>query len=178
MANPYHHAVSSARQFGGVPSDYQPIHDWFDKSKAHRADPVHRALRHHSQGIFDCEEIFGPTVELSTCVKCGVHKDEHPEWEPAKQHPFNPKVIPTRWVGEQHVREDLGRIPTMNEWFDQIPMEPWMNRSRKLSKELERDDETCQFDQLDETEWRCTTHAVTMIGPEPVTCSVAREEVA
>ena len=195
MANPYHHAVSSARQFGGVPSDYQPIHDWFDKSKAHRADPVHRALRHHSQGIFDCEEVFGPTVELSTCVKCGVHKDEHPEWEPAKQHPFNPKVIPTRWVGEQHVREDLGRIPTMNEWFDQIPMEPWMNRSRKLSKELEaaeknddallaelisplhRDDpaEGCEFDGSDH-EWLCTTHGVVMIGPEPVTCSVARRE--
>ena len=52
-------------------------------------------------------------------------------------HRFTPKLIPTRWVGEQHVREDLGRIPTMNEWFDRIPLEAWMNRSRKLSKELE-----------------------------------------
>jgi hypothetical protein len=30
MAHPYHHAVSSARKFGGTPADYQSIHDWFD----------------------------------------------------------------------------------------------------------------------------------------------------
>jgi hypothetical protein len=30
MAHPFHHAVSSARKFGGVPADYQAIHDWFD----------------------------------------------------------------------------------------------------------------------------------------------------
>ena len=30
MAHSYHHAVSSARKFGGQPSDYQAIHDWLD----------------------------------------------------------------------------------------------------------------------------------------------------
>jgi hypothetical protein len=140
MANPYHHAVSSARQFGGVPEDYQAIHDWFDKSKAHRADPLHRALRHHSEGIFTCEEVFGNTITLSTCVTCGVHEDDHLPWEPAVQHPFKAKVIPLRWVGEQHVREDLGFIPTANQWLDGIPIQPWMTRSRKLSKELEAED--------------------------------------
>ncbi len=37
MAHPFHHAESSARKFGGIPADYQPIHDWFDCSKAHLA---------------------------------------------------------------------------------------------------------------------------------------------
>ena len=37
MAHPLHHAESSARKFGGVPSDYQAVHDWFDASKEHLA---------------------------------------------------------------------------------------------------------------------------------------------
>jgi hypothetical protein len=52
MAHPYHHAVRSARLFGGKPEDYLAIHNWFDESKAHLADFRHRALRHHSEGIF------------------------------------------------------------------------------------------------------------------------------
>ncbi len=37
MAHPLHHAESSARKFGGVPCDYQAVHDWFDASKEHLA---------------------------------------------------------------------------------------------------------------------------------------------
>jgi hypothetical protein len=33
MAHSYHHAVSSARKFGGVPEDYTAVHSWFDRSK-------------------------------------------------------------------------------------------------------------------------------------------------
>ncbi len=54
MAHPYHHAVRSTRLFGGEPGDYLAIHNWFDESKAHLADVRHRALRHHSEGIFLC----------------------------------------------------------------------------------------------------------------------------
>ncbi len=43
-------------------ADYQPIHDWFDATKEQFADARHRALRHHSQGIFECERIFGRTI--------------------------------------------------------------------------------------------------------------------
>jgi hypothetical protein len=50
MAHSYHHAVSSARKWGGAPDDYQSIHDWFDSSKVILADFRHRALRHHAEG--------------------------------------------------------------------------------------------------------------------------------
>ena len=30
MAHSYHHAVSSARKFGGVPEDYTAVHSWLD----------------------------------------------------------------------------------------------------------------------------------------------------
>ena len=130
------------KKWGGVAEDYQPIHDWFDHSKSQRADPLHRALRHHSEGIFTCEEVFGTTLELSTCAKCGLTEGKHPVGDtgmfmPVKCPTFKAKVIPVRWVGEQHVREDLGFIPTANQWLEGIPLQPWMTRSRKLSKELE-----------------------------------------
>lgn len=138
MANPWHHAVSSSRKWGGVPEDYLEIHQWFDATKAFLPDFRHRALRHHAEGIFLMESIFGPTIELSTCG-CGKTKDEHWEFGDENLHVFTPKLIPTRWVGEQHVQEDLGHIPTAADWLECITPAPWMNRSRKLSKELEQE---------------------------------------
>jgi hypothetical protein len=105
MAHPYHHALSSARQFGGVPADYQQIHDWFDASKASCATWQHRALRHHAEGIFLCEQVFGTTIPTSTGRR-----------------------IPVRWIGEQHVREDLGRIPAAADWLRAITHQAWMTR--------------------------------------------------
>lgn len=103
MAHPYHHAVSSARRFGGEPGEYLDLHEWFDASKQHTADFRHRALRHHSAGIFQLQELFGPTITLSTG-----------------------RVVPVRFVGEQHVLEDLGRIPTVADWLSRIQPESWM----------------------------------------------------
>jgi hypothetical protein len=113
MANPYHHALSSHRKWGGELADYIRIHDWFDESKEHHGDFRHRALRHHAQGIFEAERVFGHTITLSTG-----------------------RAIPVRWIAEQHVIEDCGRIPTLSDWLRCIEPEPWMNRPRKLAREL------------------------------------------
>jgi hypothetical protein len=145
MANPYHHAVSSTRKWGGAVEDYLPIHQWFDRSKRSFADFRHRALYHHSEGIFDCEAHFGPTVTLSTCAKCGEPASEHSltfgelaaiDAGESTKHEFVPKLIPVRWIGEQHVVEDLGFIPHAAQYLERIAAEPWMNRSRPLSREL------------------------------------------
>lgn len=140
MANPWHHAVSSAKKWGGVPEDYVEVHAWFDASKAHLADFRHRALRHHTEGIFECEREFGVTIPISsTCTECGKGRD-HPAHAPlVGSHMYLPKQIPVRWIGEQHVMEDCGRIPTLADWFLQIMPLPWMNRSRPLSREQEED---------------------------------------
>ncbi len=42
MAHPYHHALSSVKKWGGTVEDYQPLHSWYDSSKAHSADFRHR----------------------------------------------------------------------------------------------------------------------------------------
>ena len=115
MAHPYHHAISSARKWGGEPEDYQKIHDWFDESKAHMADFRHRALRHHTEGIFMAERIFGVTIVNSAG-----------------------RIVPVRYIGEQHVKEDLGRIPTVADWLSNIKVEGWMlGRGKNLERELE-----------------------------------------
>lgn len=111
MSHPYHHAVSSSRKHGGVPEDYLPLHDWFDASKEFLSDFRHRALRHHAQGIFEAERVFGPTITNSLG-----------------------KPIPTRILGEQHVREDCGRIPTLADWLGAIKGETWMFRAVKLEE--------------------------------------------
>jgi hypothetical protein len=114
MAHPYHHSLSSVKKWGGEVADYQTIHDWFDESKKIIADFRHRALRHHAEGIFMAETIFGATITLATG-----------------------RVIPTRWIGEQHVIEDLGRIPSFADWVKAIRPEPWMGRAIRLEEILE-----------------------------------------
>lgn len=114
MAHPYHHALSSVKKWGGAVEDYLPVHNWFDASKEILADFRHRALRHHAESIFMAETIFGPTITLSSG-----------------------RVIPTRWVGEQHVREDLGHIPSFADWARAIRPSPWMGRTVKIEAEVE-----------------------------------------
>lgn len=125
MADSYHHAVSSTKKWGGEVDDYLPIHHWFDETKEHFADPRHRALRHHSEGIGLMISIFGPAISLSTCQSCGDTLEDH---GPERGHVFVAKKIPTRWVGEQHVLEDFGRIPTVADFLRCMTTETWMVR--------------------------------------------------
>jgi len=115
--NPIHHAESSAARYGGVAEDYLAIHQWFDESKAFLPDVRHRALRHHAEGIFLCERLFGPTVTNS-----------------------QGRLIPTRWIGEQHVLEDLGWIPTVQDWLQSMRVAAWMLRGGRSRPSLHRDD--------------------------------------
>jgi hypothetical protein len=114
MSHPWHHARSSVRRFGGKPSDYLGIHNWFDETKSHLASWQHRALRHHSLGIFDCEKVFGTIITNSDGVQ-----------------------VPVRQIGEQHVVEDLGMIPTPGDWLLALgnpkAIKGWMTRGVDIS---------------------------------------------
>jgi len=87
------------------------FHNWFDESKAFLADFRHRALRHHAEGIFLAEKLFGIAI---------VNSDG--------------KKVPVRYVGELHVKEDLGRIPTAQDWLLQIKPQRWMYGQRLEDK--------------------------------------------
>jgi hypothetical protein len=109
MSKPYIHAISSAKKFGGNLEDYLPIHNWFDETKAVISDNRHRALRHHAEGIFLCERIFGVVITNSEGRKVSV-----------------------RDVGEQHVLEDFGGkfIPTAQDYIEQMSFADWMNNGK------------------------------------------------
>ena len=110
MTHTYYHAVSSARLFGGQPEDYQDIHNWFDATKEHFCDCRHRALRHHSEDIFEAERLFGFTITNS-----------------------DGKEIPVRYIGEQHVKEDCGgEIPSLKDWLKEMQVQVWMSRGYPL----------------------------------------------
>lgn len=115
MSHCYYHALSSVRKWGGEVDDYLPLHQWFDRSKEIIADFRHRALRHHAEGIFMLETVFGATITLSSG-----------------------RVVPTRLIGEQHVQEDLGHIPSFADWARLIRPEPWMGRAQPIERVVDR----------------------------------------
>ena len=105
MLKPWLHAVNSAKRYGGTPECYLHIHEWFDKTKSAWADVRHRAVLHSTYGIYVCQEVFGPTF---------VNSDG--------------KTVSVRDVAEDHVAEDFGgKIPTIQEWLDELPLKPWMS---------------------------------------------------
>lgn len=115
MSHCFYHAVSSAKKFGGEWQDYIELHQFFDSTKAHITDNKHRMVLHNGFGIFMAERVFGPVI---------VRKSDG-------------KTVPTRLIGEQHVLEDLGRVPTLAQCLESLPLEQWMMRAaRKLSTEL------------------------------------------
>ena len=104
MADPAHHAISSAKRWGGKPEDYEHIHQWFDSTKIAWADPRHRSVLHSTFGIGLAIQVFGQTFRRKS----------------------DGRAVPTRWVGEQHVQEDCGFIPTLEDWLGKLPLEEWM----------------------------------------------------
>jgi hypothetical protein len=110
---PYIHAKSSASKYGGQPEDYLPVHDLMDSSKSSLPDVRHRALFHSSFGIFMVEKMLGTTLTNSDGRKISV-----------------------RDIAEQHVMEDIGFIPTVETWFRNMRIEPWMNGSIKTKGEV------------------------------------------
>ena len=109
----FHHCKSSVKLFGGRVGDYHQIHAWFDETKDHYADIRHRALRHHTQGIKECEMKFGIIITNS-----------------------DNKQVPVRSIAEQHIREDLGFIPTVQDWLKEIKPKPWMASTKKNTKKM------------------------------------------
>lgn len=100
MSHCHYHALSSVRRWGGKPDDYIALHQWFDESKKIIADPRHRA-----EGIFLAETVFGVIIRNS-----------------------DGRAVPVRLIGEMHVTEDLGRIPSFADWARLIQPMPWVLR--------------------------------------------------
>lgn len=105
---PYIHAKNSARRHGGTAEDYLPIHDFLDSSKAAHADMRHRAMFHNSMGPFICERIFGTNITNS-----------------------EGRTVSVRDIAEEHIIEDMGRIPAVSEYLDGMPIYDWLGGPKR-----------------------------------------------
>jgi hypothetical protein len=114
---PHIHSISSAKKFGGIPEDYNDIHCFMDSSKAHVADHRHRAIFHNSFGCFIVEQVFGLTR---------INSDK--------------KVYSTRDVAEQHIIEDIGHIPSVQDYLECMTIEQWMGERMTREEFVRRRD--------------------------------------
>ena len=108
---PHLHAKLSVKKHGGKIEDYMEIHEFFDSSKSAVADVRHRAMLHSAWGIYLLERVFGRLITNS-----------------------DGKIVAVRDLGEEHVLQDLGFIPTMQDWLDKMPIEPWMSGTMKRTR--------------------------------------------
>lgn len=108
---PYLHANASVSKYGGSVEDYIEIHEFIDSTKAHHADVRHRALLHNSYGIYLCERIFGRLITNSSG-----------------------KQVSVRDVAEDHIKEDLGWIPSVSDYLKVMKLEKWMGGKERRSR--------------------------------------------
>lgn len=110
MAKAWIHAASSAKKFGGEPSDYEDIHLLMDSSKSAHADNRHRAATHNAWFVSQIiPKIFGHTRVNS-----------------------EGRTYSTVDVAEQHVLEDFGLkyLPSLSDYLGEMEMKDWMQNGR------------------------------------------------
>ncbi len=105
--NSFYHAQSAAKKYGGIPEDYIDIESWIDSSKSIIGDIRHRSIYHHTLGIFLAEKLFGTTITVA--------KDSN-----------HPREVPVRLIAELHIMQDLGFIPSPQDYIDNMELKQWM----------------------------------------------------
>lgn len=50
------------------------------------------------------------------------------------------RIVPVRLIAEQHIVEDLGRVPSFADWVRCIKPEPWMGGTGRLDIESDTAD--------------------------------------
>lgn len=110
---PFEHAKKSSKKWGGKPEDYIKVHDFLDESKSHFPDMRHRAMLHNSFGIYLAERIFGHNITTS-----------------------DDKLVSVRDICEMHVIEDMGRIPTVQDYLSGMPFYEWLGGPKRTRREI------------------------------------------
>jgi hypothetical protein len=114
--NSWNHAQSAARKWGGKPEDYIEVEEFLDSSKEVLGDVRHRAIYHHTSGVWLCQRIFGRVITVT------------------KKNGTGSVEVPVRMIAERHILEDLGWLPSPADYIKGMPIAPWMSGSQR--KEL------------------------------------------
>ena len=114
MSAPQVHAENSAKKFGGKPKDYLDIHQFMDSSKSSFSDARHRTVTHN---IWFCvnviPKIFGEQRKNSDKNKYS-----------------------TKDVAEMHCIEDMGYVPTIQDYLENMKITDWMKGSSTIEKPI------------------------------------------
>lgn len=105
---PYLHANTDVKRFGGVREDYLDIHEFLDSSYHVLPDIRHRALLHNQFGLMMVERLFGHVRKNSSGK----------EYSP-------------RDIAENHILQDLGIVPTVEQYFVNMTAQSWMSGALK-----------------------------------------------
>lgn len=105
---PLLHAKISVKTYGGHVDDYLPIHNFIDSSKQVMPDIRHRAILHSAFGCYLVEQVFGVYITNS-----------------------QGKMISTRDIAEEHIIQDLGFIPTTEQYLNNMTIQKWMSGTEK-----------------------------------------------
>lgn len=102
--------------WGGRIEDYLPLDEFMDSSKSAHADMRHRAVLHSAFGIYVAERVFSvPSVGpdgVIVRVPLLTNSDG--------------AVVHIRDIAEQHVLQDLGRIPPLSDYLRHMELAQWM----------------------------------------------------
>lgn len=110
---PFIHAKQDVKLFGGKIDDYLDIHEFIDSSYHVLPDIRHRALLHNQFGLMMVERLFGQYRTNS-----------------------DGKMYSPRQVAENHILADLGRIPTVENYFVNMTIQPWMSGTLKKRRTI------------------------------------------
>jgi len=106
MSKPYIHSLHSAKAFGGKWEDYIEIHDFMDSSKVSIGDNRHRALTHHTFFVHQVlTRVFGHVI---------INSDG--------------KAVSVKDVGEQHLMDDMGFLPSAQDYIQDLPLKHWHSK--------------------------------------------------
>lgn len=115
MAAPFRHSQSSVRKWGGIESDYLPIHRLLDSSKDTFSDARHRALTHTTWFCTNIiPKIFGDSA-VNNAGRIYIPKD----------------------VAELHCLEDFHMrfIPTVQDFLENMRLKNWMINAFKYRED-------------------------------------------
>jgi hypothetical protein len=139
------HSALSAREYGGVPSDYQKIHDFLDMSKIAYPNTKHRAILHNSVGPFIAEKVFGvdPIMLKSMQEKWGWTDEEVNDILKIATNKEGTQIVNSdgvsvsvRAVAEEHIIQDMGKIPTLQDYLEDMPFYSWLGHGEKVIKRI------------------------------------------
>lgn len=110
---PHIHAQLDVKHFGGKIEDYLDIHEFIDSSYHVLPDVRHRALLHNQFGLMLVERLFGLVRTNS-----------------------DGRTYSPRAVAEGHIVADLGRLPSVQDYFNHLELKPWMSGTGKKTRKI------------------------------------------